>query len=352
MQKFSDPVQHCSTTVGRVLFELFCTMEDYCCVLAAYKALLPAEWRRENVRIRQLLAHEEYPRVTPEERKPRLLDDLWAQLWALCPALTDIVSTVPLLKTLEGQERIDVAAHLMRELRHFMRDWRGFLASPHVVEILLPAPSTPLSFCYKHAHCCPPLPFTPELFTFPPAGFLRVKLLCIEMYIRETIYPLLRAELGPDEVIVELSDENVTSVEVCRSYAGLEHYYADNPDFNVPCFTPLVLTALSCPPSLRPWLWCKLVHAEDLGLRFESIKQNLAQLWDMPEILTEGFSLFQGNSLHRPISGCDDVEIKVNTRNVKEEEEEETGFDNSDLESLTQLWGLFGIQNEWENSYL
>ena len=42
---------------------------------AAYRMLLPIEWRQENVRIRQKLAIEEYPFLAQKDRKPRLLED-------------------------------------------------------------------------------------------------------------------------------------------------------------------------------------------------------------------------------------------------------------------------------------
>jgi hypothetical protein len=345
MQKFSDPIQHCSTTVGRSLLEWYCGIEDYCCFLGAYRALLPAEWRRENVRIRQLLAHEEYPRITPEERKPRLLDDLWPQLYALVPVLGDVLATVPLLKTLEGSERFKVAAHLTAELRQFMRDFRGFLKSPHVVEIFLPASSPQLFSCHNHVDCCPSPPFNPDLFHFPPAGIFKVILQCLETYIRASLYPLLRMELEFDDVILELEDEGAAfySVEVCRTFAGLEHQYSNNPEVIVPCFSPLVIAGLSCPPHLRRWVWCKLAHSEQIGLRFDSIKQNLAVLWDMPEIPTDGSSPFQANSSYGRRFSCDDIEFGVNTGSIKSED---TSFGDGTWKSLTQLRGLFGFKNE------
>ena len=71
----SDPVRLCSTIVGRFLLGWYCSCEDYCCLRSAYGMLLPSEWRQENIRIRQKLAITEYPRLSPKDRKPRLLED-------------------------------------------------------------------------------------------------------------------------------------------------------------------------------------------------------------------------------------------------------------------------------------
>ena len=57
--------------------------------------MLPIEWREENVRVRQMLASFEYPTLSATERKPRLLADLWPQLWVLIFRLADIFSRVP-----------------------------------------------------------------------------------------------------------------------------------------------------------------------------------------------------------------------------------------------------------------
>ena len=346
MQKFSDPVQRCSTVVGRVLLEWYCGVEDYCCFLGAYKTLLPAEWRRENVRIRQILAHEEYPRIPPEERKARLLDDLWPQLWALVPTLGDVLATIPLLKTLEGRERFELAAHLTGELRQFQSDFTGFLKSPHVLEVLQPALPAHSSFVSKHDNCCPRLPFIPALFQFVPAGIFQLVLYSIQTYVRATLYPTLRATFEFDNVIAELEDEDATFyvVEVCRTFAGIECQHANNPDVIFPCFSPLIVASLPCPPSLRPWLWCKLSHAENLGLRFDSVKRNLAALWEMPDILKDGFSKRPESCSHQPEWTLGDGDVDVNIKLG-----DDTGSMDDSLESLTQLRGLFGLIDEAGN---
>ena len=106
----------------------------------------------------------------------------------------------------------------------------------------------------------------------------------------------------------------------------------------------MVVAAMTCPPSLRIWVWCKLIHFENLGpFRLGPIKKNLALLWNMPEILVEGFSWRTGSSdCESRIFEVDDSDIppKMKKANVNDEVE------NDGLESLTQLRGLFGITSE------
>ena len=346
MQRFSTPVQHCSSAIGRALLEWYCGVEDYCCFLAAYRSLLPVEWRRANVRIRQLLAHEEYPHLPPDEHRPRLLDDLWPQLWALLPALGSVLATIPFLKTLEEQERTDVAVHLTGELRQFQRDFIGFLKSPHVLEILQPAPASHLSFDYNPDDCCSPRALVPNLFQFPPAGIFQLVIHCIQTYIRAILYPTLRTALEfNNDVIAELEDEDAAfySVEVCRTFAGIESQNAENPEVIFQCFSPLVISALTCPTSLRQWLWSKLGHAENLGLRFDGIKGKLAVLWDMQDILTGGLSPMKGNSPHLQGQSFGGIDIGFDVDVGKVKMSDDTGPGDDSLRSLMQLRGLFGL---------
>src|ERR1700726_2842518 len=148
MKKVSNPVQLCSTTIGRSLLEWFSSVEDYCCFLAAYKTLLPITWREENVRKRTEIAQRDYPLLSREERKPRILDDVWQQYLALVPRLADVLVGVVSLKEMEGEERSMKAARLEAQLRAFDKDVRDLLKRPHVLEVLQIAPF-PVSFRNK-----------------------------------------------------------------------------------------------------------------------------------------------------------------------------------------------------------
>ena len=139
-----------------------------------------------------------------------------------------------------------------------------------------------------------------------------------------------------------------TVSKYCRTFAGIEYSYHDNPDALFPSFAVMSLTtALSCPPSLRMWMWCKLAHFEMLGqFSFEALKQNLAVLWDAPEILTHGFSPLSYSPQDKTRISCsDDVDItailgNVNLTDESEDEDEET---ERELEPLIQLRGIVGL---------
>src|SRR5208282_789403 len=175
MIRFSDPVRLCSTTVGRFLLEWYCICEGYCCMRAAYKMLLPIEWRQENVRIRQKLAIEEYSFLAQKDRKPRLLEDLWAQLLSLIPHLVDILAIIPQLKTMKRRRRIEMAVYLQSEFQQFYRDLADFINSPPVMEILQSLPYLDMT-ASKHVDCCPPPPFIPHFFQYPPADIFHLQI--------------------------------------------------------------------------------------------------------------------------------------------------------------------------------
>ena len=280
--------------LGRSLLEWYCNFEDYCCLLFARKHLLPRIWRYENVRERQRLADLDYYRLAPNERKQRILDDLWPQLTALYPQLIDIFVGIPSLKALDGTRRSNVLARLNRQLRQFDHELQEFMNSPLVKEVLREA-EPPFTFRSHHTACCPPLPFVPYIFQFPPAGYLRLVTFSVKTYLRAIVYPLLRAEgaSGPGVSEFESTDKAVASAsanEQCRSFAGLEAAFGDNQDNLFPCLTALPMAGMSCAPEIRMWLWYKLAHFEDLcQFSLDPIKKHLAVWWDMPNLATEGF---------------------------------------------------------------
>lgn len=108
----------------------------------------------------------------------------------------------------------------------------------------------------------------------------------------------------------------------------------------------MVAGALTCPPNLREWVWCKLLHFERLGrFNLEPIKRNLAIAWNMPEILSKEFSWNTESRYDRQIAEVNEIDITVNMENLSFQGESPSIDDEEDdgLESLTQLRGLFGI---------
>ena len=347
MLKFSDPVRYCSTAIGRFLLEWYCNYEGCCCFLAAYKRLLPHEWRQENIRIRQNLAIEEYPSLSQKDRKPRLLDDLWPQLWGLTSVLNDILATIPQLKTMKGRRRTELAANLESEFRRFYRDFVIFTNSSPVVEVLQPLRSLDIT-AFKHSICCPLPPFVPHFFEYPPAGVFHLVIQCLKTWMRFTLYPSLRSELDFEVEVLDLEDHDAMShsFELCRTFAGIEHQFDDNPAILFPCFAPMTMAAVSCPPNVRPWMSSKLRHFEEQGqICSDALKKNLAVLWNIPEIAIEGFvtHLFENPSDASVVSERHEITVGLADANLNHEE---GNAEESGLESLTQLRGMFPLQGE------
>jgi hypothetical protein len=342
--RFSDPVRLCSTAVGRFLLEWYCLCEGYCCLRAAYRRLLPSEWRQENVRTRQKLAIREYAFLAQKDRKPRLLEDLWAQLWGLIPRLLDVLATIPQLKTMKRRQRTDMAVHLQSEFQQFYRDFAHFINSSPVMEILQPLPSLSMTTS-KHVNCCPPPPFIPHFFQYPHAGLFHLLIQCLKAWMRFSLYPSLCAELGFEPTVAGLQDTTFYSFEVCRTFAGIERQFDHNNAVIFPCFVPMLQAALSCSPNVRPWMLAKLRHFEEHGqICPDFIKKSLALFWNMPEIATEGFgvSMRDNSSDVRVVEEV--VDITINLENVKLNHEE--NIEDTGLEELTRLRGVFGLQDE------
>ena len=287
MQRFSSPVRQCSTLLGRLLLEWYCSHEDYFCMLSATKPFLADTWRHETVRSRQNLAHLEYPRLSITQRKARLLDDLWPQLALLIPQLIDILAEIPKLSLMEEQERLDTISCLQTQAKVFYNDLIGFTHSRHVCEVLKPAQVIRLTS--THDTCCPPLPFTPCTLQFPPAGYLRLRLFSIQYYLLVIINPLLYPEIEQSSESAE--EASYCANEICRTYAGLEIAFDSDLDLLMPCCASITLAGMSCPPNERMWIWYKLAHFEQWGPLFlDPIKKAVSIFWDMPNIATEGFS--------------------------------------------------------------
>ena len=325
LQRFTNPAQLCSTLVGRSIFGWYCSVEDFCCLLSATRPLLPQEWRQENVRIRQKLAHQDYPRLSENERKPRLLDDLWSQLWLLVLPMAHVVAAIPLLNNLEGRKRSKTAGRLEVKLKQFNADFLGFIESAHVQEVL--EPSSHMTSRSSHSTCCPPFPYAPHVLQYPPAGIFQMILYSVITYTHAILFPPLHVTLGSKQ---ETKDFDITfySIETCRTFAGIEDSYNDNFDVLFPCFSVMsLIAALTCPPNLRMWLRCKLAHFENLGqFPFEPLKKSLAVLWDMPEVLTRGFSPMSSNAPQDEAQiSCGDVEITAIVENINLYEESDAG---------------------------
>ena len=321
--------------------------EDYCCFLGAYKLLLPDEWREEDARVRRILAEAEYPHLSAEARIPRLLDDIWPQFLALIPKVSNVLHKIPVMKNMESHERIIMALQLDVELQEFVDEVQQFLNLPHVIEALQPAAPMP-PYGWRHVECCPPLPFVPHPMKYPPAGMFRIMIFAFKCYIHAIMYPQIQLALGNQAKLFGLEPAEFCSIESCKTFAGLEDSsLGDNPENFLPIFATIIPAAASCPPDVRAWLWCKFVHFEKLGhLNFDPVRSSLAQLWNMPEIMTE--RSFPKEEPLPPVLGTlsDDIEATMNEINFEEAETNSADVevvDNGSLEPITRARGMYGL---------
>jgi hypothetical protein len=308
MKRYTTAIEQPSTALGRSILEWFFGFEDIYCIFAAYKSMLPTFWRNEDIRIRASIAEMEYKYLTADQRIPRILDDVWAQMYISGYQLREILEETPRLKTLEGVEKVRLATKLKSNLRKFDDRFTQFMCSPLVLEVLEPSP---FDFPYDVVKPC--------FYKYPPVGTFKVAALCMQTYIRSSLHPLLCAGMEKYSELEGTAAE--LAVEMCRVYAGLE--ICESEEILILSHTPLIIAGLTMtrPAELRMWLYSKLLHLENLGQSLaEPVKQNLAAVWNMPDLAT---TTFNEERLEELIEDLEEVNLE------------------EDLESLTQLRGIF-----------
>jgi len=294
MLRYSNPIKQSSTQLGRSLFEWYCGFEDHFCVLAAYESRLPRQWRSQNFKVRALLANSEYKRfVTAEERIPRMLDDVWGHMYAIGPDLREVVAGVMELKLMavsEGAEKAKRATELDKLLRELDRKFTTFMDSPLSLQVLQTIRYQPERYTDQHTTCCPYFPLQPLVFRFAPAGVFLIASLCLQIYLRLVLHPSISAELKPasgEHIPLQGKTAEEMAIELCRIFAGLESTLAEFPEIIIPCQSPMMIAGLACPPSLRLWVFCKLLHLDKVGQPLpDVVRKQLAQQWNMPELET------------------------------------------------------------------
>jgi hypothetical protein len=237
--------------------------------------------------------------IDEKKRRARILDHLWSTKFTMITDLSDILDAVNQLKTLTGVNRTDTASRLLVQLEVFHLEFEAFLQCKEVGEILEPTTQrAPLpDFPLRHYECCPPLPFAPIYFKYPPAGLFRMVCLCVEIYMHSILYPLLDdlVQSNPNPPSTSHADKvGICALELCRIYAGMEASLDEDEDSLLPCFSALVTAGFGCPLNVRMWLWYKLAHFEHLGpFAFDPIKKNLSVYWNMPNLAKEGFGAWK-----------------------------------------------------------
>jgi hypothetical protein len=284
----------------------------YFCFVSAKRILLPSIWGHEHLRIRQELSRVESVQVSEDERKAELLDDQWAKVFTVIPNLVDIVASIPQLVSIEGSQYSETVSRLQSQLESFRQEFLRFTQSAHVLEVLQAA-EHPAQEIFHHSTCCPPLPFTPHRFQYPPAAHLQLVFLCTQIYMQTVLYPVLRQKVEPDSKNKDMEDENAeqSAYELCRTFAGLECVFGEDQDELLSCFSMLVTAGFCCPPDIRIWLWCKFAHFEKLcSSALDPIKKTISVYWNMPNLVVEGFNAWKSNPPNRLRNiSADDVEL-------------------------------------------
>jgi hypothetical protein len=229
-----------------------CKAEDNYCFIAPCKLLLPKDWRHENIRIRQKLADQEYPRLSGDNRKARILDDTLPQFSALVPTMNEILIQIKSLNTRSNDERAQYAARLEEDVRQCLTEFELLLVSKDVMEALEPVHSSSVPYRNRHENCCPAPPLTLYHMQFPPAGIVRMVIYTTLWYIQSVLYPAVRAQFDSPRTTTPFGRKDVSyySSEICKTFAGLEEDFGDNPEAMIHLFPLLIVSTTNCSPEI------------------------------------------------------------------------------------------------------
>ena len=278
------------------MLEWYWNLEDHCTLVLSRKPLLPLRWRREALTIRRDLARIELPLLSPDARKSRYLDDMWQEVWSLCPLVADAITIVLSLSKLRPKQRKASFATLEKLLLYTWRRLTDIRESPRSLG-LFETYEQPLElYSSRHLQCCPVPPFPSLLvYVYPPASMLDQNIIAMRSYIYEYCYiPAkqatgLRIEKFEEEFRQRPHDQ--FAYDICRAFAAAEDAVGHNPASLMPLFYSLIAAGSTCPNYLRPWLWHKLAHFEDYGATFViPLKKMLSIHWDIPELWDGDFS--------------------------------------------------------------
>ena len=267
MQDYFEPIECCSTAFGRALVSWYCSLEGYICFLFHLREILPIQFRQENVR--QRLPYE-YGYLSERDRKPRLLDDTWAEILAVVPIVTEVAAGLPQLYLLNENDRARSAHYFIGRLTKFYQQIEKILRYDSVKEAFELVPQDLV------------LPLTPRSFRFPLAGSLYAILRSIMAYVYYILFRFLYRAVNADPRAIE-NARNFSAycvVEMCRSFEGVEISFKDDRDIMYPFFFRLITTSTIFPPFLQNWIDRKLSqgNSKRLLLHFKPIKHILGRL--------------------------------------------------------------------------
>jgi len=289
---FFDPGIY-STLSGRGILEWYWKLEAWCAAILFRPLILPPYWVDEARRIRNERLESEYPHLSPELRFPRLLDDMWQETWSALPAYIEAIVTVMSLKNLRGQQLIDAAALLERDISLAWETLDRVKESPRSAQLFETMEVGLDTYSLRHSKCCPSPPFHALVrYLYPLAATLDLMIMAMRASLRTYMYvPARQAGCYIETLEQELQRIDTLAYEMCRTFAAIEEAVPDFPGSLMPFFTPFLTVGFCCKVELRSWFWHKLAHFEELGSTFiEPNKRQLAIFWGMPELLVKGFT--------------------------------------------------------------
>jgi hypothetical protein len=311
-QRQSTATQICSSILGRNLFKWYTLIEDECCLLLSCHSALPKKWRREDLRIRKLIAASDYSRVSTDQLQSRMLDDVLQAITAIVPTMADVVATIPTLNGLTGDKRVKTIIYLESKLIYIL-DYLTTLRTSRLVMHLFQTIEVGFPWKTRHSACCPELPFPPFRFIYPEAGVVFITFLALCNYVQVVLYAPIQANgIRIERLEVESKYGEYLALEMCRGYAAIEDEFGDDLTYLLPCLRPLSVAGFSCPRELQKWYWHKLAHFELLGSKYvEPVRQYLSVVWGMPELLTMGFESWKQTPLESQITALSADEIDM-----------------------------------------
>ena len=264
------------------------------------------------------------------------MDDLWQETWALVPVLADVLNTIPRLRFLKEGFLLETLMQCEKDLLYAwirIKDLGEFSRAKELYEII----DTDVIYSSRHTRCCPPSPFEPFLFKYPPGGILQLMLLSMRIYIRIILYaPMREAGLRIEALdkVFESEREDKWAYDLCHTFAAVEEACGDDINALLPTYYALVIAGFVCSKELRPWLWYKFAHFEKSCHHYiEPVKKNLSNLWGVPELLSQSFDMWKSSPLEKRWDVLNPDVIEHTSRMAS------IGLEDSDSGTMTPSFG-------------
>lgn len=281
----SNPGRISSTAIGRSLLHWYIDYEDHFCLVEGCPLRLPIEWRKQGIRVRQQLAQAKDQQPSERDR----LDYLHAKFQMFTLQCKSLLSQMSQLRNLNEMELPAALVYMENNIQQFEQKMQEFINSQQVLDIMQCAsPPIPLR---DRLIISPRLPFPGYRFQFPEVGFLLIEYFSCQCLTHLSLGTALN---GVKSATLERSKHYLAamhcSVEISKTFFGLDDSLGDNPDRMLPCSEALFMASLSVPNEQwwQSWMSCKLGHLERSGYKLQrKCKEMLAARWNMPDIAVD-----------------------------------------------------------------